>query len=349
MTVIPPDQIEIRKVLSRAGSQKIVFLGTWRLTQRQVVVKQFLRRDATADRELQSFPLTLSHRHIIETHRLQNQLGELFLVEDLLPDVLNDDWHITGIEDAANFLHDIGSAIKHIHDHGLVHGDIKPDNIGRRQSDYILLDFGICRPIQEFAAEASATGSLRTRAPELLATDRYIDPPKVDIWALGATLFSAYKERFPLLERHERVPRISRPEEREPFEAELRRRVTEEWDQRVEFSGIPTDLESVLRLALARDPRMRGTSTEVLTDVERRLSAFIRTTSSSALATWRFSPSEELEQISDYLTSLPAGLPFPHHKKSALRKRLLDLQTIPGFSPEQKEHARELADRCSSS
>jgi hypothetical protein len=34
----PPKEIEIIKVLSRAGSQKVVFLATWRLTQADVVL-----------------------------------------------------------------------------------------------------------------------------------------------------------------------------------------------------------------------------------------------------------------------------------------------------------------------
>src|ERR1044072_1452926 len=37
----PPQEVEIRKVLPRAGSQKIVFVGSWRLTQKEVVVKRF--------------------------------------------------------------------------------------------------------------------------------------------------------------------------------------------------------------------------------------------------------------------------------------------------------------------
>ena len=211
MDVEPPAEIEIRQVLSRAGSQKLVYLGSWRLTQREVVVKRLLKPDGTADRELESFPLTLSHRNIIETHRLQNSRGELFLVEDRLPEVLDDHWRIRDLQEAANFLYDVGAAIKYLHDHDRVHGDIKPDNIGRRQGDYILLDFGICRPTAEFARDATATGSLRTRAPELLLLDHYVDPPKVDIWALGATLFLAYTGRFPLLGPDEPVPRISDP------------------------------------------------------------------------------------------------------------------------------------------
>ena len=55
-----------------------------------------------------------------------------------------------------------------MHQLGLVHGDIKPDNIGKKEGRFVLLDFGICRSAEKFTADTTATGSLRTRAPELL-------------------------------------------------------------------------------------------------------------------------------------------------------------------------------------
>ena len=67
MNVEPPKEIEILKILSRVGSQKIVFLASWRLTQREVVLKRIIRTDGTAERELESFPINLSHPNIIET------------------------------------------------------------------------------------------------------------------------------------------------------------------------------------------------------------------------------------------------------------------------------------------
>jgi hypothetical protein len=40
LNVDPPDEVTIIRVLSRAGSQKLVFLASWNLTQRQVVLKR---------------------------------------------------------------------------------------------------------------------------------------------------------------------------------------------------------------------------------------------------------------------------------------------------------------------
>ena len=93
----------------------------------------------------------MGHPNIIETHCLTNNQGEKFLAEELLPIVLNDDWTSSGVQEAANLLYDISSALNYIHEElKLVHGDIKPDNIGNKDGRYILLDFGICRSIKSF-------------------------------------------------------------------------------------------------------------------------------------------------------------------------------------------------------
>ena len=139
----PPEGVDILRVLSRAGSQKLVFLANWKIAQREVVLKKFRGSDAAnriLQRETQTHPLSMAHPNIIETHLLQNRLGEYFLVERRLPIVLDDNWEANGVQEAANLLRDIASALAFLQDQGLVHGDIKPDNIGSDGGRYILLD-----------------------------------------------------------------------------------------------------------------------------------------------------------------------------------------------------------------
>jgi serine/threonine protein kinase len=200
MAVDPPPEIDLIKILSRKGSQKLVFLATWRKTLQEVVLKQIIAKGESAERifsrELQPHPLNMVHPNIIETHFLRNSKGERFLVERRLDTVLDDEWDAQGIYEASNLLFDITKALKFLNDHRLVHGDVKPDNIGKRVGSYVLLDFGICRDRQDFSGETTPTGSLRTRAPELLLKNEYSEPEKVDVWALGATVYKAVTKRF---------------------------------------------------------------------------------------------------------------------------------------------------------
>ncbi|HEY0019315.1 MAG TPA: protein kinase [Longimicrobium sp.] len=345
MRVNPPPEIDIIRVLSRAGSQKLVFLATWRLTQQEVVLKQLVAEPEDAQRillrELQPHPLSMVHPNIIETHFLRNSEGEAFLVEQRLPLVLNDDWQSAGMHEAANLLADIGHAVKFLHDNGLVHGDIKPDNIGKKGERYVLLDFGICRPKEQFSRESTPTGSIRTRAPELLEQQGYIEAEKVDVWALGATIFNTMMGRFPLIKAGEKTPRVSSPADRTKFEAELRNRANH-WDRWVTLGSIAAPMRDVLAAALDPDPRNRLSSSELIERVQRDLSALLRSSSYSA---GYFSPAEELAQLSRHLPQRDLVNLMPAARRQALESRIRELKAIPGFSPQERTQLDHLASR----
>lgn len=338
--VDPPDEVDIIRVLSQSGSQKVVYLASWRSMQREVVVKKIIRTDESAAREMESFPLNLSHPNIIETHPLRNKKGEVFFAELRLAEVLDDRWQAAGIQDGSNLLFDIASALKYLHDHKRVHGDVKPDNIGKDAGEFILLDFGICRPTGEFANELTATGSLRTRAPELLLNEGYVDPPKVDVWALGATIFNAYCGRFPLTSCGERVPRVSEPVAREEFESLLATRARE-WNQWVEFSKLPEELRSIVAAMLEPRPAARISSSNVIDRATKELPALIRGLNSDPSRRQRFSPLEELHQIGEFMGHTRLKL-IPRRKTAEMIARLRDLQGTPGFSKKEQDATRQL-------
>lgn len=349
MELLPPEGITINKVLSGAGSQKLVFHGTWLLTLKQVVVKRF-RGSAEAaapllDRESHSHPLSIDHPNIIETHLLRNAQGEIHLVEEYLPYVLSDRWRAPGVEEAANLLYQVASGLQHLHE-GLnwVHGDIKPDNIGLKNNSYIILDFGICRPANEFTPEVTGTGSLRTRAPELLERDSYTgDPYKTDVWALGATVFNALVGRYPLFNKDEPTPRVWDQPARDNFEDELARRAREEWHARVDLELVHPSLRPLLTSAMALDPSQRCTARELRERAEHELAAFLRM--GYGEGGFRFAPVEELRQLSAYLPGDGALAMMPIGRKQALKQRLGELADVPGLSAEDRVVARELLAR----
>ena len=334
----PPEQISIIQVLSRAGSQKLVFLANWEFAQREVVLKSFIG-DARRliHRELQPHPLSMEHPNIIETHFLKNDNGEIFLIERRLPVVLGDEWASHGIHEAANLLRDIASALAFLQERQLVHGDIKPDNIGFEDGNYILLDFGICRPLEKFAEDSTPTGSLRTRAPEILVGEK---PHSLaaDIWSLGATVYNSMVGRFPLFKPSEAPPRVSNPEKREEFEVELSRRVKEEWSTLVDLACVPDPLRDPLSKALERDPDKRIEAGALVKLVQRELAAFVRV----SLGARRFSPSEELQQLRAYLPDRSVLALMPHSQKHELKRQLGNLKSAKGLSPQQKQEIDDL-------
>ena len=337
----PPEGVNILKVLSRAGSQKLVFLASWQIAQKQVVLKRFRGSNGRIlQRETQTHPLSMAHPNIIETHLLQNKKGEHFLLERRLPLVLNDEWRSNGVQEAANLLRDISSALAFLLEQGLVHGDIKPDNIGFENGRYILLDFGICRPQAAFQSDATPTGSLRTRAPELImGQEKHSDLS--DIWALGATVFNALLGRFPLFDANETPPRVSEPSKRDEFEELLRNRVQEEWDRRIDLSLIHAPLRSLLGSMLELNPQSRIKAQQLLQKAEAELSAVLRFREGATC----ISASQEIEQLTRFLPDTSILALLPEAQRQSLRSKIDELHASKGLPPDRLSELNAIESR----
>ena len=101
------------------------------------------------------------------------------------------------------------AVVSYLHAHGVVHRDIKPDNIlikkALKGGSYrlALIDFGVAAfnspralmPSYSSYAMSDRTGTLAYRAPETFNEVEYSEA--VDAWALGCTLYeAAFGERF---------------------------------------------------------------------------------------------------------------------------------------------------------
>lgn len=132
------------------------------------------------------------------------------------------------IHDAVRIARDIALALGHVHSHGVVHRDVKPENILLSPGGAILLDFGHAR------APAMSGGESREDKKYIVGTANYMSPEQVsgrrisdsrsDLYSLGCVLlemltgnvpFSAASARESMQRRLEEPPpdvRASRPE-----------------------------------------------------------------------------------------------------------------------------------------
>ena len=137
------------------------------------------------------------------------------------------------------------SALTAIHAAGVVHRDLKPGNIMLSPSGWRVIDFGICRPLDD---DTNITIG-RVGTPVFMAPEQARDLPATtatDVHAWGAIMAFAATGRPPF---------------GEPPLMELLRRVTHDPP---DLTGLPAALRPVVARALAKNPAARPAARELL-------------------------------------------------------------------------------------
>jgi Tol biopolymer transport system component/tRNA A-37 threonylcarbamoyl transferase component Bud32 len=106
------------------------------------------------------------------------------------------------VHDAVRILKEVVDALAHAHAHGVVHRDIKPDNILLSGRHALVSDFGVAKAVSEatgrqtFTTAGVALGTPAYMAPEQAAADPHLDH-RVDLYAVGALGYELLSGRPP--------------------------------------------------------------------------------------------------------------------------------------------------------
>ena len=118
------------------------------------------------------------------------------------------------IPEAIRVLRIVADALNHVHWSGILHGDLKPQNIMLGAGgDVKLLDFGVAHEMAQLAApNAFRSGTLAYMSPDQLLGDAL--GPASDIYALGVVFYEMLTGRLPHAGRtvaELRMQRLLRP------------------------------------------------------------------------------------------------------------------------------------------
>src|SRR5207248_1691626 len=123
--------------------------------------------------------------------RLQKALGKKFTVGNVLGE--GGFAAVFRLRDASRIARQVADALGHAHRNGIVHRDVKPDNILLDETGHVLVtDFGIAKAAQEASASQLTTEGMVVGTPHYMspeqATGEQVDN-RSDIYALGVVLY----------------------------------------------------------------------------------------------------------------------------------------------------------------
>jgi serine/threonine-protein kinase len=206
------------------GGMGTVFLAEHWLIKRRVAMKILhaeLAHDATMIRRFMNEALaagTLGHPNIVESTDMGFTKADVpyIVFEYLEGTVLADEIARCGripLGRALKIAFQIASALEAAHDAGIVHRDLKTDNIFLTDrldvKDHVkVLDFGISRFLM--ATDKTGLGGSLLGTPEFMAPEQVLTPDSVDkradIYAIGVVLHEMLMGRVPFVLEAPQVP-----------------------------------------------------------------------------------------------------------------------------------------------
>ena len=221
----------------------------------------------------------LNHPNILTVYDFGQEDGRRFIATEYVDGVTLRK-HVSGrrlrLHDVLDLAAQIADALSAAHEAGVVHRDVKPENVMVRRRDSIIkvLDFGLAKPTEKAAAghaqsvdtEAGTALLVNTEPGLVMGTVAYMSPEqsqglavdaRTDIWSVGVVLYEMLAGRLPFEAKDVHRQIIAIQEQEPPPLSQY-------------VLGVPERLEEIVTKALAKDPGERyQTAKDLLIDLRR--------------------------------------------------------------------------------
>ena len=240
------------------GATSRVYLAVREGNGERVVVK-VMKSGAAATERSQFFLLEMqilqkmSHPNVVPISDAGEAHGLLFFAMPFIAgETIRQRLQRSGaftVHEAVRTARDIALALGHVHSQGVVHRDVKPENVLLSAGGAILLDFGHAR-----APAMTATAESREDKKYIVGTANYVSPEQVsgrriadsrsDLYSLGCVLLEMLTGAVPFASSSARETMQRRLDEPPP-------------DVRVLRPDVPEEVALILKRALVIDPAER--------------------------------------------------------------------------------------------
>ena len=206
------DRYTLERELGRGGMGTVYLARDIKLDRPvalKILLPEFATQAGLRDRFLRETrtAASFSHPNIVPVYAVEEADEHLAYAMGLVEgETLSQRVERTGplpVRELVRIMQDVAYALAYAHGRGVVHRDIKPDNImlERATGRALVMDFGISRSM---AHAAPATATNLTRVGEVVGTPEYMSPEQAsgdvvdgrsDLYALGLTAYFAASGR----------------------------------------------------------------------------------------------------------------------------------------------------------